>query len=126
MMTAASFAALFAALFVAHQVADHSHVATYTATAALFVLPVVTVLGVHATVWRLATGLGISALTHWIIDRRWTLVWLAERTGSRTFVRMGTCRPGRDDNACLGTGAYALDQSAHYVFLFVAALVAVA
>jgi hypothetical protein len=142
-------AASFAALFVAHQVADHwvqtdkqacrkgapgwpgrlactAHVATYTVTAVLFVLPVVTVLGVHTSVGRLAAGLALSAATHWLIDRRWLLVWLADRTGSRAFVRMGACRPGHDDNPSLGTGAYALDQSAHYVFLFLAALLAVA
>lgn len=144
MNAAASFAALFAALYTAHQVADHwvqtdgqarrkstpgwpgraactAHVATYTATAVLLMLPVVTLLGVHVS-WGLPIGLTFSAVTHWVIDRRWPLVWLAERTGSRIFVRMGTPRPGHDDNPSLGTGAYALDQSAHVFALFVAAL----
>ena len=146
---AAGFAAIFAALFGAHQVADHwvptdaqaarkgmpgragrvactAHVATYTATALVFLAPVLLLLDVHISVWRLAAGLAFSAVTHWVIDRRWPLVWLAERTGSRRFVRLGCPRPGHDDNPSLGTGAYALDQSAHYVALFVAALVAVA
>ncbi|MER7268917.1 hypothetical protein ABT344_11500 [Micromonospora carbonacea] len=35
---------------------------------------------------------------------------------------LGTPRPGHDDNPSLGTGAYALDQSWHIGWLFVAAL----
>lgn len=144
-MPAAHFAAVFAALWVAHQVADHwvqtdrqaahkalpgwrgrlactEHVATYTATALLALAPLVCLLGMTLPVAQVAAGLAVSAVTHWILDRRWLLVWLADRTGSKKFVRLGMPRPGRDDNPVLGTGANALDQSAHYLFLFVAAL----
>lgn len=147
-MAAAGFAAVFAALFVAHQVADHwvqtdtqaarkglpgragriactGHVATYTLTALVFVTPVVLATHVPVNGTGLAAGLAFSAVTHWIIDRRWPLLWLAEHTGSRRFVRLGAPRPGHDDNPTLGTGAYALDQSGHYAALFIAALLAV-
>jgi hypothetical protein len=143
---AAVFGAAFAALYVAHQVADHwvqtdrqaaakgaadwrgrvactAHVVTYTATAVVTLAVVVGVLGLPVAPWRVGLGLAVSGVTHWLIDRRWPLVWLADHTGSRAFVRMGKPRDNHDDNACLGTGAYALDQSAHTLFLFVAALI---
>lgn len=146
MSAAGSFAAVFAALLVAHQVADHwiqtdgqaagkarpgwrgraactGHVATYTVTALVALVPVAWLLGVHLPAGHLAAGLAVSGITHWVIDRRWPLVWLAQRAGSARFVRLGAPRPGHDDNPSLGTGAYALDQSAHYLFLFIAALV---
>ena len=44
-------------------------------------------------------------------------------TGKADFYRLGAPRDGRDDNPSLGTGAYALDQSWHYLWLFVAALI---
>ncbi|MFI5497365.1 DUF3307 domain-containing protein [Actinoplanes sp. NPDC051859] len=145
-MTAARFAAVFVALYVAHQLADHwvqtqhqadckgrpgwpgrlacaAHVATYTLTAvaALAALPLV--LGLHLSLGRVAGGLAVSALTHYIADRRTPLRRLAELVGAGRFYVLGTPRPGRDDNPSLGTGAYALDQSFHYLWLFVAALI---
>lgn len=146
---AGAMGAVFAALFVAHQVADHwvqtntqacrkgtpgrlgglactAHVASYTVTALLVMVAVTGVLGVPVVVWRLVAGLAVSAATHWLIDRRWPLYWLAEHTGRRAFLQVGAPRAGRDDNPTLGTGLYALDQSAHYLFLLVAALVMVA
>jgi hypothetical protein len=143
---AATFGAAFVSLFVAHQLADHWvqtdaqacrkgaagwagriactwHVVTYTATALVVLVVVGAALGLTASPTRVAVALAISAVSHWVIDRRWPLVWLAERTGSRKFVRMGAPREGHDDNPSLGTGAYALDQSAHYLFLLIAALI---
>ena len=48
---------------------------------------------------------------------------LAALIGKREFVTFGAPRPGRDDNPSMGTGAYALDQSWHWLWLGVAALV---
>jgi hypothetical protein len=137
--------ALSAALFAAHQVADHwvqtqhqadtkghpgwagrlacaAHVATYTATAALALA-----LLALATDWTpsplwVAAGLAVSALTHYLADRRTPLRRLAKWTGAQRFYALGAPRPGRDDNPSLGTGAYALDQSWHIGWLFIAAL----
>ncbi|BCJ27940.1 DUF3307 domain-containing protein [Actinocatenispora sera] len=142
----AVFGAAFAALFVAHQLADHWiqtdrqacrkalpgwpgriactwHVATYTATCAVLLAALHLAIGLPLPAAGTAAGLAVSGVTHWLIDRRWPLFWLAEHTGSKHFVRMGAPRPGHDDNPSLGTGAYALDQSAHYLFLLVAALI---
>lgn len=146
MSSAASFAAVFAALYAAHQVGDHwvqthnqaqhksclcprgrldctIHVATYTLTGLAAVLAVVAVTDLTVTPGSLAIGLTVSAITHWIADRRTWLQVLAERTGHYGFYRLGTPRTDRDDNPCLGTGAYALDQSWHIGWLFISALI---
>ena len=142
----APFAAVFVALFVAHQVADHwiqtqhqadckgrpgwpgriacaVHVATYTlaATVALAALALSTDLDVRLD--QVAAGLAISAVTHYIADRRTPLKRLADLVGAGRFHALGIPRAGRDDNPSLCTGSYALDQSFHYLLLFVAALV---
>lgn len=145
-MTTALFAAAFAALFAAHQVADHwlqtnhqavtkglpgwagrfacaRHAVTLTAVmaAALAVTAVVT--GARFSVPWTAIALAVNAITHYWADRRTTLAGLTERIGKGTFWRLGAPRPGRDDNPTLGTGAYALDQSWHTLFLLVSALI---
>lgn len=145
---AGAMGAVFAALFVAHQVADHwvqtarqstrkalpgragwaactGHVATYTATAVVLLAPTLALL-VAAQPARVVAGLAISAVTHWVIDRRRPLLWLATRLGRAALLSLGVTRPGRDDLVGPGTGLYTLDQSAHYLFLLVAALVMVA
>lgn len=145
-MNAATFAAVFVALYVAHSVGDHwvqtshqsaqkgrpgwvgrladvRHVATLTATKLVILLPVVWLLDLRLSVPGIVAGFGIDAITHWWADRRSTLAWLARVTGKGEFYRLGAPRAGRDDNPHIGTGAYALDQSFHHLWLLVAALV---
>lgn len=142
----ATFAAVFAALYAAHQVADHwiqsqeqadckgkpgwagrlacaAHVATYTLTGAVFLVLMFAVTGLRVDALPFALGLTVSAVTHYIADRRTPLRKLAVLFAADRFHTLGTPRPGRDDNPSLGTGAYALDQSFHVFFLFIAALV---
>ncbi|GAA2377316.1 hypothetical protein Cme02nite_20840 [Catellatospora methionotrophica] len=142
----AAFAAAFAALYAAHQVADHwvqtqhqadhkgqpghqgriaclTHVLTYTLTGLIALVAVAAVTGLPLHSVPVGIGLTISAVTHYIADRRTPLRRIADALGSGVFYRLGAPRPGRDDNPSLGTGAYALDQSWHVFFLFVAALV---
>lgn len=147
-MIAGHFAAVFVTLFVAHQFADHwvqtdrqaarkglpgwpgrracaAHVITYTAFQVLCLL-----LLFHELGWDddqrnwagVALGVAFSAITHYIADRRDPLQALAEAWGHAQFWALGKPRPGRDDNPSLGTGAYALDQSWHYLCLFGSAL----
>ncbi|WBB94122.1 DUF3307 domain-containing protein [Verrucosispora sp. WMMC514] len=139
-------AAVFAALYVGHMVGDHwvqsqhqadrkglpgwpgriacaAHVATYTATQAVALVALHLAAGWWPNPGQLAAGLAVSAVTHYIADRRTPLRWIADRLGSGRFYRLGAPRPGRDDNPSLGTGAYALDQSWHIGWLYVAALV---
>lgn len=145
-VTAATFTAVFVALYVAHSVGDHwvqtshqsahkgrpgwvgrladaRHVATLTATKLAVLLPIAWLLDLHLSALGIVAGLGIDAVTHWWADRRTTLARLAEVLGLGGFYRLGTPRAGHNDNPNLGTGAYALDQSFHHVWLLVAALV---
>jgi hypothetical protein len=131
-----ALAAAFIALYAAHQVADHwvqteyqaatkgrpgwtgriacvAHVATYTATAVLALLAAHNVAGLPLSPLRTAIGLLVSAVTHYIADRRTPLRRIAGWAGHREFYALGAPRQGHDDNPSLGTGAYALDQSWH-------------
>ncbi len=133
----ATFAAVFAALFAAHQVADHwiqtqhqadtkgqpghtgriactAHVTTYTATAFGFLGMLAVTLGVDLRPGPVAAGLAISAITHYIADRRTPLRSMADKLGKNA---------GWLDH---GGGMYAMDQSWHYGWLFIAALVVAA
>ncbi|GAA3765548.1 DUF3307 domain-containing protein [Micromonospora maritima] len=145
-MSTADLAAVFVALYAGHQVADHwlqtqhqadnkgkpgwsgrwacvKHVSTYglTQLAALALVALVTDL--HLSPTTLAAGMAINLASHYIADRRTPLRWLAELAGVGRFYTLGAPRPGHDDNPSLGTGAYALDQSWHIGWLFVAALI---
>ncbi|MFJ3533775.1 transcriptional regulator [Streptomyces sp. NPDC090132] len=152
MTAAAVFAAAFVALFIAHSVGDHwvqtshqaaekgragwagrlagaRHVLGLTITKGIALAAVVLVLDLPVTALGLVAGLGIDAATHWWADRRSTLAWLAKVTGKTEFYSLGTsvhpAHPVTAEGkpaATLGTGAYALDQSFHHLFLGVAAL----
>lgn len=143
---AATFAAVFIALYVAHSVGDHwvqtsqqsahkgrpgwvgrladaRHVATLTLTKLAVLIPAAALLDLRLSVPGVVVGLVVDAVTHWWADRRTTLAWLAKVTGKGEFYRLGAPRAGRDDNPHIGTGAYALDQSFHHLWLLVAALI---
>lgn len=145
-MQAATFAAVFIALYVAHSVGDHwvqtshqsaqkgrpgwvgrladaRHVATLTLTKLAVLIPATALLGLHLSAVGVAAGLAVDAASHWWADRRTTLARLAALLGKGEFYRLGAPRAGRDDNPHIGTGAYALDQSFHHLWLLVAALV---
>ncbi len=153
-MTAA-FAAYLLALLVAHTVADHwiqthhqamckgkpgrvgvlaclRHVATYTATTAVFGLLVWHVLHLELSWLGFAAGQLLSAATHYLADRRVHLERFARWIGKADFLKLGVPRTGvdrngnaYDDNPSLGTAGYSLDQSFHHLCLFFAALLTV-
>lgn len=124
-----------------------AHVASYTLTTTLAVLGVWLALDLPLTLHGVALGQAISAATHYRADRRAPLRTLAEQLRLGGFYGLGAPRPvrvlvvdehghiahdadGRPvtapvDAPALGTGAYALDQSWHYAWLGVAALVTV-
>jgi len=129
------------------RVACAAHVASYTLCTTLAVLGVWLALDLPLTLPGVLLGQVISAVTHYWADRRAPLRNLAERLRLGGFYRLGSPRPAlvlvvdQDGNPAydadgapvtvpidaptLGTGAYALDQSWHYLWLFVAALVTV-
>ncbi|MEU3522012.1 transcriptional regulator [Streptomyces sp. NPDC006654] len=153
MTDAATFAAVFVALYVAHTVGDHwvqsscqaaakggpgwtgrlacgRHVLGLTLTKAVLLVPVVLVLGLPVTALGLVLGLGLDAASHYWADRRTTLARLARTCGKAEFYSLGTpAHPAHPVTAegtpaaTLGTGAYALDQSWHMLWLGVAALI---
>lgn len=114
------------------------HVATYTATTAAFTAAIVPLLDLT---WRgFLLGQLTSAVTHYWADRRYTLAWLAILIGKSDFYLLGKPRAETVmviteadagvsrvplDSPSLGTGAYALDQSFHYAWLFLAAVITV-
>jgi hypothetical protein len=133
----AVFAAVFAAVYAAHQVADHwvqtqhqadckgkpgwtgrvaclAHVLTYTATALLALIALAVSIGLPLHPAQTAAGLTVSAVTHYIADRRTPLRRMADWLGK--------------DSGWLerGGGMYAMDQSWHIGWLFIAALVVAA
>jgi hypothetical protein len=133
----AVFAAVFAGLFCAHHLADHwiqtqhqadckgrpgwsgrlacaAHVGTYTLTAAAALAVLSLVLSLPLPLVQTVAGLAVSGVSHYLIDRRTPLRRVADWLGK--------------DPAWLerGGGLYALDQSAHILFLFIAALVVAA
>lgn len=133
-MTAAAFAALLLALLAAHHVADHwvqssaqaaakgardrsgalaclAHVASYTACTVAFGALAWWLLALPISPWGFAAGQVLSAVTHYWADRRFTLAWLARVLGKDEYYKSG--------------GAYALDQSFHWLWLTVAAGVTV-
>jgi hypothetical protein len=145
-MDAATFASVGFGLLVAHNVADHwvqtshqagmkglpgwagrkacaAHVATYTITTAVTVMLLWSVLDLAISPLGFIVGQLASAVTHYWADRRFTLAALCDRTGKTSFYQLGMPRDDHDDNPSLGTGAYALDQSWHWAWLFVAALI---
>jgi hypothetical protein len=130
----ATVAAASAALGAAHTVADHwiqtqrqadrkglpgwpgrlacaAHVATYTATALVALLALAWRTGLTLSPAHVAAGLAVSAVSHYVADRRAPLRWAADRLGKN---------PAWLER---GGGLYAMDQSWHIGWLFVAALI---
>src|SRR2546430_8349715 len=108
--TADGVGAVFAALYAAHHVADHwvqtqhqadtkgcagwrgriacaTHVATYTLTSLAALLALAWRTDLTLSPVTVAAGLAVSAVTHYLADRRTPLKWIAERTGSGPFYR---------------------------------------
>jgi hypothetical protein len=131
------------------QAACAAHVTTYTLTTTVAVLLVWGLpLGTHITWAGFAAGQAFSAVTHYAIDRRWTLLAAANLAGKRDYHDLGTPRPltvlatrrvlvtdpagapheeDHDervplDNPPASTGANSLDRTAHHAALFASAL----
>ncbi|QXJ22524.1 DUF3307 domain-containing protein [Actinomadura graeca] len=137
----AVFSAGFVALYAAHAVGDHwvqraceaagkgaaswrgrwlcvRHVVSLTVLKAAAVTLAAVVLGLAVDPLAAGLALVVDAASHYWADRRSTLLALARRVGKGEFAALG-------DGAAApaGTGAYALDQSWHIGWLFVAALI---
>jgi hypothetical protein len=109
------------------------HVASYVVTALALLAVCVPLLNMPVSLAGIAAGQAVSGVTHYWADRRTPLHKLATLVGHSGFYQLGAPRPDMHvvagvgeivphDNPSLGTGAYALDQSWHVFWLFVAAL----
>lgn len=129
-LPAARLAALYALVRPASDVADHwlqsdhqarhkadpgpaghralaAHVASYVGAQAVVVAAGARVLGIRITPGRAAAAVAVSAVSHYVADRRWPVRRLADATRKGAFVRLA-------DHGM--NGAYALDQSWHHAF----------
>lgn len=141
MMHALTFAVALPALYAAHHFGDHwvqrptealgkggrswrgrllcaRHVASLTATKLVALVVTAAVVHLHLSPVAVAAGLGLDAVSHYLIDRRTPLATLARWAGKSEFHGLGDGLA-----APAGTGAYALDQSIHVLCLWIAALV---
>jgi hypothetical protein len=84
-----------------------AHVASYVGTQAAVVAVGARVLGIRITPARAAAALAVSAVSHYVADRRTPVRALADATGKGKFVRLA-------DHGI--NGAYALDQAWHHAF----------
>jgi hypothetical protein len=147
--SATRFLVASAAMIAAHEVGDHwvqtghqacvkgergwrgrlacaSHCATYTATQALTLAAASRWLRVPLGGRAVAAGLALSVASHYFADRRTPLARVARAVGSGGYLDEAVVvrRPGTEPATTgPGTGSFHLDQSWHYAWIFVAALV---
>jgi hypothetical protein len=134
--TAVTFAAIAVTFYAGHHLADHvigqtdkqsthkaapgwhgwrhllGHVTAYHLVLAAMLATTLILLDISASILGITTGLGFSAVTHAILDRRWPVRWILNHTGSADFAN-------RQTPIC---GMYLADQSLHYACLWIAAL----
>lgn len=130
------FAAGLATMIPAHQVADHvfsqsdkvatdktlpgfagwsaifSHVVQYHAIMLFMLVLVDSVFSLHMHWYGIAAAIMFSAISHAILDRRWPVKLILEKTGSPKFAEMITPL----------WGMYAADQGLHYACLWLSAI----
>lgn len=104
-----------------------AHVATYTAAGAVAVLAASRRLNVPLRPAQLAAALFLNAATHYVADRRGPLRKLARLARRSGYLASCTVVRGKGEEAedtGPGTALFHLDQSWHYGWIFVSALVA--
>lgn len=110
---------------IAGRIACFLHVWTYTATLAVGLVLLRSVTGMRIDPDWYFTGLWISAVSHYVIDRRAPLYTIARWVGKLGYIDGVTVvrtAQGVPQTAGPGTGAFELDKSLHYLFLFLSAL----
>ncbi|MEV8439211.1 DUF3307 domain-containing protein [Actinosynnema sp. NPDC051121] len=124
------------------------HALVHVLVAAPFLAAVALVFDSGLSLTGLVAGQVWTAVSHYVIDRRWTVEraarWLTlfglsvhvfHDVGRPRVHRVMAQRPGYPDatqtvtelvqldQGCMGTGRYVLDQTAHHAALFIAALI---
>lgn len=104
-----------------------AHVASYTATGALATLVAARRLNVPLRPAQLAAGLALNAASHYFADRRDPLRQIARLLRRTEYISEVTVVRQKGEQAQdtgPGTALFHLDQSWHYGWIFVSALVA--
>jgi hypothetical protein len=140
------FACVFATLYAAHHIGDQwiqthiqactkgadgwtgrlacaRHSLTVTVTKIILLVVTNAVIGLHISAGFTAAALALDAASHYWADRRTTLAKLAALVHKGDYYRLGTPRPGHDDNPTTGTGAFHLDQAWHIAWIWITALI---
>lgn len=102
------------------------HVLTWTATIVVFAAGAVWWLNLSVRPGWVAASVVINAVTHFVIDLRTPMIWVAEHVFNRAgyIDHVQVVRPVGAERTGPGTAVFHLDQAAHIAVLFVGALVA--
>jgi hypothetical protein len=135
-VSAVVFAVVLSTFYAAHHLADHvlgqtdkqaahkaapgwvgwrhllGHVGAYHLVVVVMLAVTVAALHLPVTGTGLVAGIGFSALTHALLDRRWPVRWILTHTGGADFA----------DRTAPICGMYLADQSLHSACLWVSAL----
>jgi hypothetical protein len=100
------------------------HVTTWTATTVLVLAVAGWWLHLPLRPGWLCAGIALNAVTHFVIDLRTPLIWVANLLGRGMYMEhCQVVRPAGAERTGPGTAVFHLDQAAHIAFLFVAALI---
>ncbi len=99
------------------------HVFTYTLGGLVLFLGAAAWLDLPVRPGWLAAGIALNAATHYLIDLRSPLMWIARKMGRMGYIEhCQVVRPTGPERVGPGTGAFHLDQAWHFVWMFPSAL----
>jgi hypothetical protein len=99
------------------------HVFNYTLSGLLMFLGAAAWLNLPVRPGWLAAGIALNAITHYVVDLRSPLMWMAKKVGRMGYVEhCQVVRPTGPERVGPGTGAFHLDQAWHFIWIFFSAL----
>lgn len=98
------------------------HVLTWSATSVTFLAAASWWLHLPLRPGWLCAGVALNAVTHFVIDLRTPLIWLAQLVGRGGYIEhIQVVRPAGAERTGPGTAVFHLDQAAHIAILALAA-----
>lgn len=99
------------------------HVFSYTLGGFVLFLGAAAWLNLPVRPGWLVAGLALNAGTHYLIDLRTPLMWIAKKMGKMGYVEhCQVVRPSGPERVGPGTGAFHLDQAWHFIWMLPSAL----
>lgn len=99
------------------------HVFTYTLGGLALYLMASAWLDLPVRPGWVAAGLAVNAVSHYIVDLRTPLMWMAKKIGRYGYIEhCQVVRPTGPERVGPGTGAFHLDQAWHFIWIFLSAL----